>query len=101
VVRGRRGSIPRWPAPAAFLAGLRLVLGLDLQEVRERVLQALVVRVDDEERLEAADRVVEPGQALAGRAVDAVRGRLAFLARLDLGSGSARFRGTARSRGPR
>src|SRR4029450_7798590 len=39
----------------------------------ERVLQALVVRLDDEERLVPTDRVVEPGQALAGREVGALR----------------------------
>ena len=73
--------------PTVFLAGPRRVLGPALQEVRERVLQALVVRVDDEERLEAADRDVEPGQALAGREVDTVRGRPAFLAVLGEGEG--------------
>jgi hypothetical protein len=82
-----------------LLVRLGLVLGLDLLEVREGVLQALVVRVDGEERLETADRVVEPGQALAGREVDPIRGRLALLA--GLGRGGGRPRGTARLRGPR
>src|SRR4029434_2486534 len=85
-------------------ACLRIVLGLVLKQVRERVLQALVVRVDDEERLEAADRVVDSGQAHTGREVGLARGRLVFLGWPDAGGGrprgSARSLGTARPRGP-
>src|SRR5262249_51545773 len=46
-----------------------LVLVLVLQEMTQRVLEALVVRMDDEQRLVTADRVVQAGQAVAGTEV--------------------------------
>src|SRR6185436_5286039 len=103
VGRRRRGTVLLWHASSAALP-LRLVLGLVL-EVRERVLQAVIVRVDDEERLVTADRVVEAGQALAWSEVGPARVRRALLGGADLGCGRplgpALSRGTAHPHGPR
>jgi hypothetical protein len=67
----------------AFSRGT-LVLALVLLKLTERVPQSPVVRMDHEQRLVSADRVVESGQALAPAEVRPVRRRLDGLGLLVL-----------------